>query len=188
MVFVSHDRYFVERLATRIVEVGGGQARLYPGTYAEFLWSKGLGALGAGAGARAEGATGATGATGARGARGARAGRPQGGAKDGSGGRGVEAAGGEAGTYEERKRDQAERRRRDRAMQALRARIADLETRIAELEKAIKSLEAKMAAPGFYDRHDEARPILDEHQALMWKVGDLLGQWEMLQSEADGER
>jgi ATP-binding cassette subfamily F protein 3 len=90
-------------------------------------------------------------------------------------------------SYEERKRDQAERRKRDRAMQTLRARIADLEGRIGELEKAIKSLEAKMAAPGFYERHDEARPILDEHQALMWKVGDLLGQWEMLQSEADSQ-
>ncbi len=27
--------------------------------------------------------------------------------------------------------------------------------------------------------------VLDEHQALMWEVGNLLGQWEMLQAEAD---
>ena len=40
LIFVSHDRYFVERLATKIVEVGGGQAVLFPGTYAEFLWRK----------------------------------------------------------------------------------------------------------------------------------------------------
>ena len=40
LVFVSHDRYFVERLATRIVEVGDGKATLYPGTYTEYLWSK----------------------------------------------------------------------------------------------------------------------------------------------------
>ncbi len=44
LVFVSHDRYFVERLATRIIEIGDGKATLYPGTYAEFLWSKGQGA------------------------------------------------------------------------------------------------------------------------------------------------
>src|SRR5688572_12033422 len=40
LVFVSHDRYFVERLATKIVEVGHGGAKVYPGTYTEFLWSK----------------------------------------------------------------------------------------------------------------------------------------------------
>ena len=40
LIFVSHDRYFVERLATKIVEVGDGKATLYPGTYEEFLWSK----------------------------------------------------------------------------------------------------------------------------------------------------
>ena len=40
LLFVSHDRYFVERLATKVVEVGGGRAEWYPGTYAEFLWRK----------------------------------------------------------------------------------------------------------------------------------------------------
>ena len=40
LIFVSHDRYFVERLATKIVEVGGGTALVYPGTYKEFLWHK----------------------------------------------------------------------------------------------------------------------------------------------------
>ena len=99
---------------------------------------------------------------------------------------GTKADAGEITTsYEDRKRDQAEQRRRERAAQELQARIAELEGRIAELEKAIKALEAKMAAPGFYQKHEDARPVLDEHQALMWKVGDLLGQWEMLQAEAE---
>src|SRR5581483_3386709 len=40
LLFVSHDRYFVERLATKIVEVGDGGAIVYPGTYKEFLWHK----------------------------------------------------------------------------------------------------------------------------------------------------
>src|SRR5262245_55122223 len=40
LIFVSHDRYFVERLATKIIEVGGGKALVYPGTYKEFLWHK----------------------------------------------------------------------------------------------------------------------------------------------------
>ncbi len=40
LIFVSHDRYFVERLATRIIEIGGGRAESFPGTYLEFLWRK----------------------------------------------------------------------------------------------------------------------------------------------------
>ena len=40
LIFVSHDRYFVERLATKIIEVGRGTAIVYPGTYKEFLWHK----------------------------------------------------------------------------------------------------------------------------------------------------
>jgi len=30
-----------------------------------------------------------------------------------------------------------------------------------------------------------AQPVLDRHQALMWQVGDLMHQWEELQSLSD---
>ena len=41
LIIVSHDRYFVEKLATKIIEIGHGEAVVYPGTYAEFLWQQG---------------------------------------------------------------------------------------------------------------------------------------------------
>jgi ATP-binding cassette subfamily F protein 3 len=40
LVFVSHDRYFVDRLATRVIEVGGGCAVSHLGNYEDFLRSK----------------------------------------------------------------------------------------------------------------------------------------------------
>src|SRR6476659_11043163 len=40
LIFVSHDRYFVERLATKIIEIGHGDAVIYPGAYTEFLYRK----------------------------------------------------------------------------------------------------------------------------------------------------
>ncbi|MGH9653499.1 MAG: ATP-binding cassette domain-containing protein, partial [Bryobacteraceae bacterium] len=40
IVFVSHDRYFLEHLATRVFEVADGEVRVYPGAYADYLWRK----------------------------------------------------------------------------------------------------------------------------------------------------
>jgi uncharacterized coiled-coil protein SlyX len=87
-------------------------------------------------------------------------------------------------SYGERKRDAAERKRRERSFKALSDRINELEARIAECERSIKRLEAAMAEPSFYERREQAQPMIDEHQMLMWQVGDLLSQWEMLQAEA----
>ncbi|MCA9728103.1 MAG: ABC-F family ATP-binding cassette domain-containing protein [Candidatus Eisenbacteria bacterium] len=42
VVFVSHDRFFLEQLATRVIEVGGGTIYDYPGGYEGFLHQKGL--------------------------------------------------------------------------------------------------------------------------------------------------
>ncbi len=39
LVVVSHDRGFVRRVGTKILEVSSGQVRLYAGTYDEYVWS-----------------------------------------------------------------------------------------------------------------------------------------------------
>jgi hypothetical protein len=66
----------------------------------------------------------------------------------------------------------------------LRRRIEELEARIADRENAIKEIEASMSAPGFYDNREAAQPLIDRHQTLMWEVGDLMNQWEALQTES----
>jgi ATP-binding cassette subfamily F protein 3 len=40
VVFVSHDRYFIDKLATRVFEIGGGKLDIYPGNYEDYLWRK----------------------------------------------------------------------------------------------------------------------------------------------------
>ena len=40
VVFVSHDRYFVDKLATRVFEIGGGEVNVFPGNYEDYLWRK----------------------------------------------------------------------------------------------------------------------------------------------------
>jgi len=39
-VFVSHDRYFIDKLATRVFEIGEGKVEIYPGNYEDYLWQK----------------------------------------------------------------------------------------------------------------------------------------------------
>jgi ATP-binding cassette, subfamily F, member 3 len=46
VVFVSHDRYFIDSLATRIFEIEGGQLCDYPGNYEDYRWQKERGAAG----------------------------------------------------------------------------------------------------------------------------------------------
>ena len=43
IVFVSHDRYFIDKLATRVFEIGGGEVEIFPGNYEDYLWRKGGG-------------------------------------------------------------------------------------------------------------------------------------------------
>jgi len=40
LVFVSHDRYFIEHLATRVFEIEEGEVRVFPGNFADYLWRK----------------------------------------------------------------------------------------------------------------------------------------------------
>jgi ATP-binding cassette subfamily F protein 3 len=160
----------VEKLATKIIEVGDGKATLYPGTYEAFLWSK-----------QERANPGAT-----------PAGSAKAPSKKAPGPHLRQGAGGQAKppspkpteqSYEDRKRDSAEKKKRERALKTLKDRVAELEKRIAERETAIKAVEGKMAAPDFYSDHEKSKPVLAQHQELMWEVGELLGQWEMLQGE-----
>ena len=180
LIFVSHDRYFVDKLATRVVDIGRGDAVVYPGNYEEFLWSKKQ---------RASSSMGDD--------RLAIADEPK-----------VKSAGKAAtpstprasaidhrpsiieqppkpASYEEKKRADAEARRARKEAEARQRRIQELEARIAKAEAGIKELEATMAAPGFYQNHETSKPIIDRHQALMWEVGDLMNKWEALQAETE---
>jgi ATP-binding cassette subfamily F protein 3 len=177
LMFVSHDRYFVERLATKIIEVGAGTALVYPGTYKEFLWHKATSQQVQSAESKVERKVQSQNVQNRNMERGGAAPRaPERPAQPPQQPRPNREA------REVQKRADAEARKQQKAVQARRARIDDLEARIAECESAIREIEQTMSAPGFYEDRAAAQPVIDRHQALMWKVGDLMHQWEELQS------
>jgi ATP-binding cassette subfamily F protein 3 len=180
LIFVSHDRYFVDRLATKIVEVGGGGILVYPGTYEEFRWSK------QSRGNQAKPQASRTSPQ-------ARSPKPHApgprphtpGPKTHAPSPKPQAPGPKhpREAHADKRRADSLARQQHRAADAHKKKIEALEAKIAERERAIKELEASMAAPGFYDDRDAARPIIDRHQALMWEVGDLMHQWEELSTQ-----
>jgi ATP-binding cassette subfamily F protein 3 len=210
LVFVSHDRYFVDRLAGKVIEVGGGEAPLYPGGYEDFLYwkkqraaglavatpgrAKALGnddeeaetALGAGKPAAARSTPPAPRPTKA-------ALPPAASAKGGPNGRPAAAPPVRSEAVRpdplaprlRPKGTPPDRQARDREAKRMKARLADLEQRISEKEKAVRDLEAQMASPGFYEDRTRAEEAAEAHKKLMWEVGDLLGQWEALQTEVE---
>jgi len=179
LIFVSHDRYFVDKLATKIIEVGHGTIVVYPGTYEQFLWSK-----------EQRTVTERTDAAPSP-ARSPVPGPPP---RQRTGDRTTptpphparaRASGSESSpSYAQKKRADADARKRQRAADERGRRISDLENRIADRERTIKTLEAQMAAPGFYESRDTAADVVQRHQQLMWEVGDLMNQWEALAAGA----
>jgi ATP-binding cassette subfamily F protein 3 len=160
LIFVSHDRYFVDRLATKTIAVGHGGIEIYPGTYEEYLWSK------------AQREKGAAPAAPSRGAPPPKHAAPKASAP----------AAPPRAPRDEKKQNDADARKKQRAEQQRAQRISELEGRIAEKEQAIKDAELQMAAPGFYDDREASKTVIDRHQTLMWEVRDLMEQWEALQN------
>jgi ATP-binding cassette subfamily F protein 3 len=190
LVFVSHDRYFVDKLATKVIEVGAGQAPLYPGGYEDFLYWK-----------RQQESGGAPLPLPQAKPKAVESERPvsrryvEAPARQVPPQRPPRAATPAPPPPPQPPRDpmaprlrpaaaRPERQVLEREAKKKKARIAELEKRIAEKEKTVKELEALMATPGFYADRVAAEKAAAEHKALMWEVGDLMSQWEMLHETA----
>ena len=184
LIFVSHDRYFVDKLATKVIEIGGGQALIYPGTYEEFLWSRRQ-QICRGAGPRAakphrrqpakvrpaaEKRSAAPADNGTRGRLTCRRAAGQGG-----GAAVVRRTAARRGGGAPRKKAADSLRRADR-----RARGADRGPREGDQGDRGVDVRARLLRRP----RCGSRPIIDRHQALMWEVGDLMNQWEALQTKS----
>ena len=199
LVFVSHDRYFVDKLATKVIEVGGGEAPLYPGGYEDFLyWKTHLALSPAPARQRQDRDDGtASVATAvptpprpAKAPHRTRAAPPPKAlsSKPSTAPSPTPAPPPPPNPLAPRLRPSGaplERQALERGLKKAKLRLLELEKRVTESEQAVKALEGQMAEPGFYEDRDRAARAAEEHQRLMWETGDLIAQWEALQAEVD---
>ncbi len=176
LLFVSHNRSFVRRLATKIWNVHDGAVEIYPGTLDEYLAS--ARERGAALEAVADGKAGPTK-------------QPQSQAAEPSAAKpgAVEPAGADKrdrASERERKRIEAqERARRSKQLKPLQRKVAELEARIAELEDAQSKRSVELADPAVYQ--DEARRsgLLDAYQEAAAKLEELTGRWELATMELE---
>jgi ATP-binding cassette, subfamily F, member 3 len=159
LVFVSHNRSFIRRLATKIWNVEGGRVEIYPGTLDEYMDF-----------CRARIEASATAAAGPA----PIAAAPE---AQGRGARAEEKA---------RKRLEAERRaERRRLVGPLEGEIAALEARITELEELERDASARIADPSIYQDAAECQRLLAEYTAVRTELETLTSRWTAAQEELE---
>jgi ATP-binding cassette subfamily F protein 3 len=169
IVFISHDRYFINRIATLVVEVAAGALARYPGSYDDYLDAKARGAPGepsvAGSTAPARVATpGSPRATGPRDVPAVVRATPP------------PAAPAQRAVRIIRKKPTAE-------VRELRRRVQDLEQQIHALEQRIAEIGAMLTDPRMYADGDRVRAVSRERKAAEEEMTGLLRQWEDLSTE-----
>jgi ATP-binding cassette subfamily F protein 3 len=165
VVFVSHDRYFVNGLATRIVEVEAGGVENYYGDYEYFLAKK------EGTGARVQGA-GTT--------------------EMGQGNQTQVTKTDKSHTIldpgpcplppqkEERLRGREEEKQRKREEDKRQKRLGEIEKEIARTESEIARLEEEMGQAGYFDDPERGKAGGERHASLNLRLEELYGEWEGL--------
>src|SRR5512138_1608865 len=152
LLFVSHNRSFVNQLATVIWEVKDGGILPFPGNLDDWWYhQKRLAAEAAASGEPAAG----------------------GAAGDGRDG---------APSERDRRRAEAEARNaRYRLEKPIRDEIAALEARIALLEKEEREATAALADPALYEDFAKAKPVMDRQRAAKDELAGLYAAWETAQ-------
>ncbi len=155
VVFVSHDRYFVNGLATRVVEVEDGRLTDYYGDYEYYLEKK-------------EGIQ--------------RAASPESNQTTKSESRVASSDPAPLPVFEkaERIRDREEQKRLKREEEKRQKQMVEVEKQISLTESTIARLEEDMAQPGFFDDAERGKEAGERHTALNEKLGGMYREWEDL--------
>jgi ATP-binding cassette subfamily F protein 3 len=156
VIFVSHDRGFIEGLATRVLELTPGHARIFPGDYVYYQQR----IADEEAGIASEETTEIYGS----------AGKNTAGAKNASASE-TEPVSATKLSWEQSKKREAERRKTEREAERL-------EKEIAQSEAEKKELENQMADPAVYSDGAKCKAVQAQITELLNHLDSLNSQWE----------
>ena len=158
VIFVSHDRGFIEQLATQVLHLEPGISRYYPGGYQFYMEQ--LEKLDNGESLPLASAAKASSATPSSGVIGSSNRTPQ----------RPDSVSDTKLSWEEQKRQEAERRKKEKE-------ISRLEKEIQELEDKKKELENKMADPSVYSNGEKAKAVQHEIEEIAEKIEHATEKW-----------
>ena len=182
VLFVSHNRSFIRKLATKIWNVHDGVVEIYPGTLDEYLAS--ARERGEALEAVADGKAGPTKQPKSNAAGAAAQVTTPAPAEPSKPAAGVDKRDRE--TERERKRVEAElRNKRNKQLKPLQRKVGELEVRIAELEEAQQKRSVELADPEVYSDEPRRSKLLDAYQEAAAKLEDLTGRWELATLELE---
>ena len=176
LLFVSHNRSFVRRLATKIWDMEDGRLKTYPGTLDEYLESERLKRAGEGPGSGAGGRAEAPASAKADPATGAGAGSVPPREK------------GSRDAEKERKRVEAEERRKRRRLLELEKRAEDLNTQIRAVEAAQKQRGEAIDSPEAQADDALRFRLIAEYQTGHTELESLTEAWMEAEEAAEAER
>ena len=157
LIMITHDRHFIDRLANRVIEVGGGEARSHLGDYRSYL----------------EKVAGNTGAL-----------TPSPETITGDEG-GVNAETRPSRSRDQKRREAEERNQRYRRLKPIKDEIAALESALEELGSRATELERLLADPDFYAESSESKETFREYHSLKSVLESKTQRWEELSLELE---
>ena len=160
-VVISHDRTFLNALATRVVEVRAGRLREFPGNYDAYLRAS-------------EAPPAGPGAVAGHGGPHLEDGRPR-----------AVAASAPAADKAARQAARALDRERKREREKKARQIEKLEAQIADAEKALEALGWRLADPAVYREGDRVRALEQERADTKASIDALYRDWERLAAEIE---
>jgi ATP-binding cassette subfamily F protein 3 len=169
MLFISHDRYFINRMATKVVEVRDGRLWEFAGDYDYYLEKK--------AEEEAMPPAGNRGPSGWGGHQPSATTPKEESTHDH---RKADAMAPKPRTREAKRVEAEARLRKSRAIAPLKARLKELETEIGKIEAHLRDLNDQMANPDLYRDSERAREVARERKGLEEQVASLYGKWEEL--------
>jgi ATP-binding cassette subfamily F protein 3 len=150
IVFISHDRYFINRIATQVVEVDRGRLTTHLGNYDDYLERK----------AQPEPTPAVTPRVAAGGAAAGPVSKPP--------------------QKPQQKKIQPPRKALDREIKAIKARLQAVEAQISTMERRLEEISLSLADPDLYRDGERARQIAQARKDAEGQVVWLMKEWEEL--------
>lgn len=173
VIFVSHDRGFIQDLATRVLELTPGKFRNFKGDYEYYmqrLADEEAGIVGNYDAGTVHSNPNAVNKAAAK----INAGQASPSSAQNSSNQSEKSAG--ALNWEEQKKLEAERRKKEKE-------VARLEDEIAKVEGEISDLQNKMSDPAVYSNGEKAKAVQAEITSLEAKLDELNAAWELAAGE-----